>query len=115
MFKTILFAAATCLFACGTDSTDSTAQNSGAASCPSSGAACTADADCPANEECEDGACKAHGGDDCVEDDGVDDDGVDDGADDNGEDPQGGECTVDTDCGSGLECEDGLCKPHGGD
>ena len=45
--------------------------------------------------------CKPHGGDD------------DGGAGD--DDPQGDECSVDADCSGGLECEDGLCIPHGGD
>ncbi len=101
MFKTLLLTMI--LAACGTDATDSTTgASNGTTTCPSSGAACSVDTDCPANEECEDGACKAHGGDDCTEDNGVDDD------------PQGNECTLDADCGAGLECEDGFCKPHGG-
>lgn len=81
-----------------------------------SGAACTLDSDCPSHEECEHGTCQLHGS---VCDDGGDDDdggsGSDDGDDGGSDDPQGDECTVDTDCGSGLECEDGWCKPHGGD
>jgi hypothetical protein len=51
------------------------------------GAACTTA--CAANEECDDGVCKAH-----VED--------------------AGAATCSTPCASGLECDDGACKPHGG-
>jgi hypothetical protein len=44
---------------------------------------------CGANEECDDGVCKAH-----VED--------------------AGAATCSSPCASGLECDDGACKPHGG-
>ena len=50
---------------------------------------------------------------------GGDDDGGNGGDDDGGnggdDDPQGDECSVDSDCSGGLECEDGFCIPHGGD
>lgn len=71
--------------------------------------------------------CKPHGGDDDAgnggDDTGDDDAGTGDddggaGDDDGGagdDDPQGDECSVDADCSGGLECEDGLCIPHGGD
>jgi hypothetical protein len=49
-------------------------------------AACTTA--CAANEECDDGVCKAHV-----------------------EDAAGAAC--DAVCASGLECDDGACKPHG--
>ncbi|HEX4385236.1 MAG TPA: hypothetical protein VH083_19890 [Myxococcales bacterium] len=50
------------------------------------GANCTLP--CPSNQECDDGACKAHG---------------DDGA-----------PTCSPVCASGLECDDGTCKAHHG-
>jgi hypothetical protein len=95
--------------ACGDDSTDDdlTAQggslrggrddDAGAGDAGGAGRACTTVAQCAAGEECDDGACKAHGG-------------------------NGGKskllsnvaCSADSECGSG-ECDDGLCKAHGGD
>ena len=96
------------------------------------GDACTVDADCAAGLECDDGACKQHGGrgDDDDRDGGVACTTVadcaageecDDGAckrdeDDDDNDRDGGvACTTDADCAGGEECDDGACKPHGGD
>lgn len=109
MLKPILLSSAIFFAGCtglGLDETTGQSSGSGSGSgstCTSSGAACQADADCPSNEECDDGACKLHGdGTQCSEDEGADDDA-----------PQGTECSVDADCGA-LECEDGFCVPHGG-
>ena len=67
------------------------------------GDTCVLDSDCGTGLECEDGACKLHGGD--AEADNDDDDQPGSGA----------ACTVDTDCAAGEECDDGACKLHDGD
>jgi Cys-rich repeat protein len=90
-----------------------------------------ADADCLSGEECDDSVCKIHI-EDASDDDGAggDDTGVDDhgiggddgvgGADDNGgaggDDavPSGTVCASDADCAAGEECNDGVCRLHGG-
>ena len=89
MFKMMLTGLFVALTACAaqTDSTTSNSTGSGSASCPSSGQACTVDNDCPANEECDDGACKAHDSADCSED----ESGETEPGDDNGVDPPGTE------------------------
>ena len=96
-----------------------------------SGLSCTADADCLSGEECDDSVCKIHI-EDASDDDGAggDDTGVDDhgiggddgvgGEDDNGgaggDDavPSGTVCASDADCAAGEECNDGVCRLHGG-
>lgn len=109
-FATLSFALLTACTALDTGD-DSLASRGGGSACPSSGLTCAADADCAADEECEDGACKRHGGAcDGTSDDGPGDDGG--SGDDDG--PGAGQCTLDADCGAGLECEDGACVPHGG-
>ncbi|MFM2415592.1 MAG: hypothetical protein RL385_315 [Pseudomonadota bacterium] len=71
--------------------------------------ACSSDSQCGAGLECDDGRCKAHGGDD------GDDDGSDDDA---GVTSVTGSmavaCVTDSQCSAGLECDDGRCKAHGG-
>jgi hypothetical protein len=74
---------------------------------------CSSDSQCGAGLECDDGRCKAHGGDDS------DDDSDDDSShDDAGVTSATGSvtlaCTTDSQCGAGLECDDGRCKAHGG-
>jgi hypothetical protein len=85
------------------------------------GAACATA--CAANEECDDGVCKAHvedaakaacsdvcaTGEEC--DDGVcKPHGGVAGADDTTNPPAPGTCNMT--CGSGLECDNGICTPH---
>lgn len=88
------------LTACAFDPPDQTADRRGveddACAAPASGASCSIDDDCPATEECEDGACQLHHA--CTED----------------APAEGTTCTVDADCAGGEECDDGACKPHGG-
>ena len=54
----LTLAAPACLSGLGGDSSNLT----GSQDCGGSGQVCSVDADCPADEECEDGACQAHGG-----------------------------------------------------
>lgn len=118
MFLVSILAAACTSSGVGSTTGAVKGNNNAACQAQSSGAACTADADCAADEECDDGKCKLHECNDSADDDANDDNGTDpdDPNDDNGNDPGGGsaQCTVNADCASGLECEDGICKAHGG-
>ena len=78
-----------------------------------SGLSCDIDDDCLAGEECDDNICKLHGGDDATDDNGA---GGDDSASSSSSSSSssGGTCVADVDCAGGEECEDGVCKPHGG-
>lgn len=112
------------LTACGADAGTSAAEqavrNGAASSTAKSGSddkakgqACSAAAPCPTGQECDDGFCKAHGGDgseDC------DSSGSDDASIERrgrgGDDP--GQVCGAIVCPKGQECEHGVCKPHRG-
>ena len=114
MKNTLISALAALLFsACTTLGSEQSSVSNSASDCDrtGSGQTCQIDADCGAGEECEDGACKLHGGA-CEGD--SDDSDTDSDSDGGGGAGSGATCTTDSQCPAGQECEDGACKPHGG-
>ncbi|MBK7538952.1 MAG: hypothetical protein IPI49_27015 [Myxococcales bacterium] len=112
MKNTLISALAALLFsACTTLGSEQSSVSNSASDCDrtGSGQTCQIDADCGAGEECEDGACKLHGGA-CEGD--SDDSDTDSDSDGGGGAGSGATCTTDSQCPAGQECEDGACKPH---